>query len=138
MDVRRPALLLSATLLAACGSKSSGTSATGEPTATTVAQCTLKLIGQPTWGDFASTFFTSYCTRCHSSTLTGLARNGAPVGHDFDTYAGATQFLSHIDETAAANPMGTVTNTRMPKDPPFPTLDDRKKLACWIAGGAPQ
>jgi len=135
-------LLLAAALLAGCGRSltpgADGTpSGTAGATGTTTAQCSAAAIGQPTYAGFAAAFFAGYCTRCHSSALVGPARNGAPPGHDFDTLAGARQQATHIDLTAAASPTGTVTNTAMPPDAPLPALDDRKRLACWIAGGTP-
>lgn len=39
---------------------------------------------------------TTRCVTCHSSTLTGAARNGADVGVDFDTEAGITRWSDRI------------------------------------------
>jgi hypothetical protein len=54
----------------------------------------------------------SYCTRCHGSTLTGAARNGAPRYHDFDKFLGVLVVADHIDEAAAAGP--EAVNQKMP------------------------
>ena len=34
---------------------------------------------------FGENFMASYCTRCHSGSLSGSARNGAPNDHNFET-----------------------------------------------------
>src|SRR6185295_10619510 len=59
-----------------------------------------------TYESFGRAFMTAYCTRCHSSTLEGSSRQGAPSDHDFDTLEGieATP-AEHIDEEAAAGPL---------------------------------
>ncbi|HEX5100693.1 MAG TPA: hypothetical protein VFV94_14385, partial [Polyangiaceae bacterium] len=66
-----------------------------------------------TYESFGRAFMSNYCTRCHSSMLSGSARNGAPSDHNFDTLAGirATP-AEHIDEEAAAGPQNV--NTSMP------------------------
>ena len=88
-----------------------------------------------TYANFGQTFMTNYCTRCHAATLTGEARMGAPAFHDFDTQLGVQQVADHIDQTAGAGPAGT--NDSMPIDGSKPTLEERQKLAEWIACGAP-
>jgi len=84
-----------------------------------------------TYDTFGQPFMESYCTHCHSSTLTGDARNGAPEGHDFDTLDGILAVAGHIDEYAAAGPAGT--NTVMPPSAPTPSDEDRQKLGEWLA-----
>jgi uncharacterized membrane protein len=84
-----------------------------------------------TYEGFAKPFMTSYCTRCHASTLSGAARNNAPAGHDFDTYLGIMAVADHVDEHAAAGP--SAVNEEMPPSDPKPTLDERKKLGTWLA-----
>ena len=88
-----------------------------------------------TYANFGQQFMTDYCTRCHSSTLSGTARMGAPAFHDFDTQLGVQQVADHIDETAGSGP--AATNQGMPPDGAKPTLEERQKLAEWIACGAP-
>ncbi len=89
-----------------------------------------------TYANFGAKFMTDYCTRCHSSTLSGDARMGAPLYHDFDTQLGIQQVADHVDQTAGSGP--NATNESMPYDDgPAPTLDERQKLAEWIACGAP-
>lgn len=80
---------------------------------------------------FGKGFMESYCTRCHSSTKTGSARQGAPVGHDFDSLAGILAVAEHIDEHAAAGPAGI--NTEMPPSDPRPSNEARYQLGEWLA-----
>jgi hypothetical protein len=89
-----------------------------------------------TYDSFAHGFMDRYCVRCHSSTLSGSARNGAPSDHDFDTLEGlhATE-PEHIDEQAAAGP--DRVNTAMPTDDPRPTEAERRELGEWLACGMP-
>jgi cytochrome c5 len=77
----------------------------------------------------------TYCTRCHSSTLTGAARNGATSYHDFDTLKGVKDVMDHIDQTAGAGP--DATNESMPPNGTKPSLAERQQLAEWIACQAP-
>lgn len=79
----------------------------------------------------------NYCVRCHSSSLAGSARNGAPSDHNFDSLAAivATDG-AHIDEVAGAS--GAHVNQVMPPSGPFPTLEERQQLAEWIACGTPE
>ncbi len=88
-----------------------------------------------TYANFGQAFMTSYCTRCHSTTLTGSARKGAPLYHDFDTQLGVQSVANHVDEAAASGP--AAMNDQMPPDGAKPTLEERQKLAEWIACGAP-
>ena len=47
-------------------------------------------IGPPLdWDSYGQAFFDQHCTGCHSSSLSGPDRNGAPDGVNFDTLAGA-------------------------------------------------
>lgn len=89
-----------------------------------------------TYANFGEEFMTTYCTRCHSSTLSGEARMGAPAFHDFDTLEGIIGVANHIDETAASGP--AATNDSMPIDGIQPTLEERQQLAEWIACGNPE
>lgn len=87
--------------------------------------------GTLTYDTFGKAFMTSYCTRCHSSSLKGSAREGAEVGHDYDTLNGILPWLEHIDVHAAAGPK--VVNAEMPPSGPLPTEDERRKLGQWLA-----
>lgn len=88
-----------------------------------------------TWDNFAQEFFADYCTRCHSTKLSGSARQGAPNDHNFDSVELVREELEHNDEQAAAGPDSV--NTLMPIGAPTPTEDERKKLGEWLACGAP-
>lgn len=93
---------------------------------------------------FGKDFMDRYCTMCHSSSLDGAARNGAPKFHDFDTLLGIIQVNDHIDEQAGSGP--GANNTAMPPERcpttaggPLdracaqPTLAEREQLATWLA-----
>jgi len=88
-----------------------------------------------TYATFGQPFMESYCTRCHSSTLSGADRNGATTFHDFDTRLGVLQVADHVDQTAGSGP--NATNEAMPPDGATPSLAEREMLAEWIACGAP-
>lgn len=80
---------------------------------------------------FGRAFMESYCTRCHDSSLTGTARQNAPIDHDFNTLQGVLEVAEHIDEFAAAGP--AATNTAMPPNGPTPSEAERKRLGEWLA-----
>ena len=133
----RLAILVVATL-AACGDDAA-TSDAAPPDARIVDGCPahdepLAAPGDPIDGDtfetFAADFFATWCTRCHASTLTGAARNGAPEGYDWDVEASVRERLPLI-----RNAVG-VANF-MPFTPPDPSCDDRARLVRWIDAGAP-
>jgi hypothetical protein len=84
-----------------------------------------------TYDSFGRQFMTDFCVRCHSSTLMGAARMGAPLAHDFDTLAGVLLVADHIDQWAAAGP--NATNTSMPPSDPRPTEAQRLQLGEWLA-----
>ena len=88
-----------------------------------------------TYASFGQTFFNTYCQRCHGSTVTDLARMGAPVNTTFDTVEDIRFHSHHIDELAAAGPV--VVNTEMPPDGAMPTEAERRQLGEWLACGAP-
>jgi uncharacterized membrane protein len=73
----------------------------------------------------------SKCTNCHSSTLTEAARNAAPVGVDFDTFASARSSAEHA--------MEEVYTDRMPL-PGHPALTDaeRDQIYNWASCGTPE
>jgi len=113
-----------ALVLAGCGESDSGpTGATCPQGSTLTAQ------------NFGNAFMDQYCTRCHSSTLTGAARQDAPVGMDFDTLDGVHANAQAIDEEAGSGPKRT--NTAMPPNGTSPTTEERQKLSEWLACGAP-
>lgn len=83
-----------------------------------------------TWESFGQSFMSTYCTRCHASTLEGDARMGAPLYHDFDSLMGVLVVADHVDEKAAAGP--AATNTFMPIGTPTPTMAERQQLGEWL------
>jgi uncharacterized membrane protein len=99
----------------------------GEEGMASGAECDASL----TYENFGMAFMASYCTGCHSSTLTGADRNGAPAGHDFDTLDGILLVADHIDEHAAAGP--DATNEEMPPSGAMPTQAEREMLGAWLA-----
>jgi hypothetical protein len=84
---------------------------------------------------FGEKFFSDYCTRCHSESVTGDARMNAPPDHNFDTLEGIKAEIEHVEEVAAAGP--DATNTLMPPNGDAPSMDERLKLGEWIACGTP-
>lgn len=116
-------------LLVACGSDGP-TSVFGPPTESTCPPSSTL-----TYETFGKKFMEDYCTRCHSSTLVGAARQGAPSFHDFDFVEGIRPLADHIDETTASGP--AATNLGMPEDGNKPTLAERQQLGEWLACGAP-
>jgi uncharacterized membrane protein len=88
-----------------------------------------------TYDEFVKPFMQDFCVRCHSSTLKDDARNGAPLGHDFDTEAGVRVVGHHVDENAAAGP--DAVNTIMPPSDPKPSEEKRRMLGEWLACNPP-
>jgi cytochrome c5 len=89
-----------------------------------------------TYDNFGKAFMEDYCTRCHSSALTGAARNGAPSDHNFDTLALIKDTEpEHLDEEAAGG--ATRVNTGMPPSGAMPTEAERRKLGEWLKSGTP-
>lgn len=88
-----------------------------------------------TWDNFGKGFMDSYCVRCHSTKLTGAARQGAPSDHNFDSVELLREEIDHTDEQAAAGP--DAVNTLMPIGAPTPTEAERRQLGEWLACGAP-
>ena len=84
-----------------------------------------------TYDNFGRNFVSTYCTRCHSSLLSGAARQGAPGDHNFDSFAGIFTMANHIDAEAAAGP--NAVNNAMPPSDPKPSDDERRKLGEWLA-----
>jgi uncharacterized membrane protein len=71
------------------------------------------------------------CLECHSVTVMGDARHGAPPGMNFDTYSE----LSIVADTAVY----LVQNRMMPyPDGAGPTEEQRQELYDWAACGKPR
>jgi len=86
--------------------------------------------GGDTWANYAQGFFAMYCTRCHSSTLSGDARNGAPVGYDWDVESAVR---ARLDVIRSAVGVGNF----MPPSDPKPGCDERRRIVRWIDADAP-
>jgi hypothetical protein len=85
---------------------------------------------------FGRPFFDSYCTGCHSSTLKGRDRKGAPEGYNWDRIESVREHSCDIADVAAAGPDGV--NEFMPfGDYPAPSDGERFDLGAWLACGAP-
>jgi hypothetical protein len=128
-------------LLLICGLAACTSTALPKPTETV---CPDPDPGTLTWENFGEKFFADYCTMCHSSTLRGAQRNGAPLYHDLDSLRATLQFRDHVDQQAGAGP--AAHNTRMPPDrcpsTPGGSLNtdcrqpsdaERTNLALWLA-----
>lgn len=85
----------------------------------------------PTYGNFGEAFMTAHCTRCHASSVSGLARNGATPNYDFDTLEGILEHVEAIERLAAAGPKAT--NTYMPPSGEGPSAEQRERLGQWLA-----
>lgn len=73
-----------------------------------------------------------HCTSCHASSKSGLARQRAPNGVDYDTYETAR---THADDGAEE-----VQEGEMPPPERRDTLgdEDRCVLRAWVAQGTPR
>jgi hypothetical protein len=83
-----------------------------------------------TWSDFGQPYVTTWCTPCHSASVAGVDRQGAPEGVDLDTLATVRGWKSVIaqvavGESATMPPVGG------------PTDADRTDLEEWLACDAP-
>ncbi|MEM7019593.1 MAG: hypothetical protein AAF512_19935, partial [Pseudomonadota bacterium] len=78
--------------------------------------------------------FAGSCLGCHSSTLSGINRNGAPAGINFDTFEAAMQ----SGERAVAR--GAISMTMPPSASGLPPLTQEQAaaLTAWQMAGFPQ
>jgi hypothetical protein len=84
-----------------------------------------------TYRNFASGFFSQYCTGCHSSQVPPAMRQDAPEGVNFETLDGIREHMDFIYLDAADY------YTKMPPaGGPHP--EDRMRLGEWLACGAPE
>jgi hypothetical protein len=94
-----------------------------------------------TWRSFGGGFLLTWCTGCHSSTLAADARQGAPDDINFDSHAAFKPHDRLVYERAVleAHAVATAANASASPMPPagLPSDADRKRLAQWIACGAP-
>ena len=70
------------------------------------------------------TALSQVCVNCHSSTLTGNARNGAPEGYDFDQYESASDKADEIEVL--------VQSGQMPPTYSGYALSDAQKSALYL------
>jgi cytochrome c5 len=70
----------------------------------------------------------SLCVGCHDSTLSGAARNGAPVSADFDSFAGA---LRKTDPPWTTR----LRNETMPPGGTKASAAQKQLVQCWVEGG---
>jgi hypothetical protein len=80
------------------------------------------------WDGLAEPVLTTWCTPCHAATVPEEDRRGAPLGVDFDTWAGAAMWADRIAVRAAPGgampPAGGMTD------------DERERLIRWAECGA--
>lgn len=105
---------------AGCGSGSNATTSTSSG-----ADCSATI---PTYSELT---IWPLCTVCHSSSLSGSARQGAPSNVNFDTYAAAAR--------AAGEAVTEVTAGRMPPSGETqPTSAETAALEQWAQCGSPE
>lgn len=90
-----------------------------------------------TWETYGETFFSTYCTRCHSTANVGAsARMGAPAGLNWDVHDLVIENRELIDHAAAGGPLRV--NDFMPfSGEPIPSDAERIELGEYLACGAP-
>jgi uncharacterized membrane protein len=73
----------------------------------------------------------THCTGCHSSTLEGEERAGAPAGVDLDTLAGVRSLAPRIEARVLDD---------VPSMPPVggPGDVERERLRTWLECGLPE
>lgn len=82
-----------------------------------------------TYDNFGASFINAHCQSCHGSESND--RQGAPGEFIFDTHEQVIRHKERIFVRSAAE------NDSMPPGPDDPPLDERMKLADWLACGAP-
>jgi uncharacterized membrane protein len=125
-------------LLVACGDDggAGGSGGSGSPGGSnTPSGATCPPASTLTHGNFGQQFFSTYCLRCHTKSLIGTQRSGAPVGFNYDSAVEIRALAAKIDGQAAWGP--TRTNTSMPPNGDKPTPEERMQLGEWLACGAP-
>jgi uncharacterized membrane protein len=107
--------------LVACGDDGSGADA-GDPV-----DCDAAAV--PRYSEMSAVW--AKCTNCHASTLSGAARNAAPIGVDFDTHAAA--------KAEAADAVKRVEDGTMPPaNQPQLTAEEEEQLIRWASCGTPE
>jgi uncharacterized membrane protein len=77
------------------------------------------------WATAGGPVLLTWCAPCHAAGLTRAQRQGAPVGVDLDTEAGALQWVDRV-EAVVSGPAPTM--------PPAGGLDAdaRERLLAWV------
>lgn len=83
----------------------------------------------PTWAHDIRPLLERTCVSCHDSRKTGAARQGAPLGHDFDSYTGALRLLWHSNDLIQIG--------MMPPSAPLSAAEKDLYLR-WATAGAPE
>lgn len=111
-------------MVGACGGQTVSSSTTGGSSASL--DCATATV--PTYADLT---IWPLCTGCHSSTLAGTARGGAPANVNFDTYAGAA--------ARAGEALAEIEAGRMPpRGEAQPSAAQISALQTWASCGTPQ
>lgn len=84
--------------------------------------------------DIRPTIIEAKCIQCHSETLMGVARNGAPDGMNFDTYASTEPNIQDF-----ANAISSGREPPMGLNPPLVTsAAERDTVSRWRMCGFPE
>ena len=90
---------------------------------------------QTTYSQVLQQIFQPHCLGCHSSTLAGDARNGAPASVNFDTFANATSNNNEVNANILVQ-AGSMPRRPPPDNTPIPLPQDLKNLMqAWANGG---
>ena len=81
------------------------------------------------YDNFGSQFMTNFCLDCHASTVTGGARNGAPVAVNFDDLSLVQAQAGRIKARVNASSLPP------PSFPAAPSATERSDLTEWIDCG---
>lgn len=87
------------------------------------------------YADVKAQLFDTDCNSCHSSSLSGGARNGAPMDVNFDTYAGASGWRTNNKQISIRANTRTQAGTMPPSGMVSTPL--RALIQAWIDSGWP-
>lgn len=82
-----------------------------------------------TWDTVGDPFVRSWCTECHSASLTGPDRAGAPAGVDLDTLEGVRDHAPRVE--------ARVESASMPPNA-SPDADQVARFLGWLQCGLPE
>lgn len=85
----------------------------------------------PTYEGFGRAFLDAYCVRCHTRSVNGAQRRGAPDSVNFEDLGDVLSNRITMDRVAAAGPRAV--NTAMPPGGPAPSTEERMRLGEWLA-----